>query len=155
MATITRNSTQKINASPEKIWKILSEDFLEISKWADSVRSSVANPKTPNGFNDSPHGGRVCEVDGFGTTDERVSIYDKKNMNIAYTLTSTKMPFFVNIMGADWIVVKVSDGKSSVTFKVSAETKGIVGTIMKLPLGRMLSRSAPGLLGDLKKYSEK
>lgn len=39
------------------------------------MNTSATNPDTPNGFNGSPHGGRICDVDGLGTTDERITGY--------------------------------------------------------------------------------
>ena len=75
MTEVTRTSTTTIAADAQAVWDELDANFLEISKWAGGVKSSVANPATPEGLNGSAHGGRVCEVAGVGTTDERIIGY--------------------------------------------------------------------------------
>jgi hypothetical protein len=153
---VAKTATDTVAASPEAIWKILAEDFLDISRWAGGVTSSTANPATPTGFNGSPHGGRVCDVDGIGITDERVVAYDPERRTMAYSLSAKKIPFFVGSMTSTWSVLPgdtASDAQVSLT--VQAVTKGVFGRVGKRPLNKMISGAAPGLLGDLKKWAER
>lgn len=46
MTTVTEISTTSINASVDAVWEELDSHFLDISKWAGGVNSSVANPAT-------------------------------------------------------------------------------------------------------------
>jgi hypothetical protein len=152
---VSKTATDTVDASPEAIWKILAEDFLDISKWAGGVNTSTANPATPTGFNGSPHGGRVCDVDGIGLTDERVVVYDPDRRTIAYSVSAKKIPFFVDSMTSTWSIVPGnSPSNARVTLTVQAVTKGLFGKVGKIPLNKMISGAAPGLLGDLKKWAE-
>jgi hypothetical protein len=147
-------STQEVNAPADKIWAQLADNFLNVSDWAGGVNTSVANPATPTGFNGSPHGGRICDVDGMGVTDERVVGYDATNKMISYTISSRKIPFFVETMTSTWTVVALSQTQSSLTLTVTAKTKGLIGRLAAKPLSKMVNGAAPGLLGDLKTYMQ-
>jgi len=152
---VARTATDTVAALPEAVWAILSDDFLEVSRWAGGVTSSVANPETPSGVNGSPHGGRICEVKGLGTTDERIVEFDADQRTLAYVISAAKTPFFVESMRSEWSVQPGTQPETSlVTLTVQARTKGLFGPVGKVPLGRMLSGAAPGLLGDLKAHAE-
>jgi hypothetical protein len=152
---VTRTATDTLSASPEAVWAILSDDFLEVSRWAGGVTSSVANPQTPNGVNGSPHGGRICEVKGLGTTDERIVEFDADHRTLAYVIRAAKTPFFVESMRSAWSVQPGTEPSTSlVTLTVQARTKGPFGPVGRIPLAKMLSGAAPGLLGDLKTHVE-
>jgi hypothetical protein len=152
---VTRTATDTVAASSPSIWRTLSDDFLDVSKWAGGVNSSTANPSTPTGFNGSPHGGRVCDVEGIGITDERIVAYDAHQRTLTYTISAKKIPFFVESMTSTWSVLAGPDESSSrVSLTVTATTKGILGRLGKIPLTKMISGAAPGLLGDLKAWAE-
>jgi hypothetical protein len=153
---VSKTATDMVAASPEAIWKVLADDFLDVSKWAGGVKTSTANPATPTGFNGSPHGGRICDVDGIGITDERVVAYDPGGRTMTYTVSAKKIPFFVDSMTSTWCVLPGdSPGDARVTLTVQAVTKGLFGKVGKIPLNKMISGAAPGLLGDLKKWAER
>ena len=58
-----------VNASAERVWKIIGEDFNDISEWSSFVLTSEANPDVPEG------GGRVCNVKGVGDVVENIFEY--------------------------------------------------------------------------------
>jgi hypothetical protein len=152
---VSRTATDTVAAPPATVWQILSDDFLEISTWAGGVRSSKANPATPTGFNGSPHGGRVCDVDGIGITDERIVAFDPSQRTLTYTVSAKKIPFFVESMTSSWSVLPGSDDShASISLTVTATTKGLLGRVGKIPLNKMISGAAPGLLADLKTWAE-
>lgn len=152
---VTRTATDTVAASPETVWRILSDDFLEISTWAGGVGSSKANEATPTGFNGSPHGGRVCDVDGIGLTDERIVAFDAHQRTLTYTVSAKKIPFFVESMTSTWSVLPGADNShANVSLTVTATTKGLFGRVGKIPLNKMVSGAAPGLLADLKTWAE-
>ncbi|TDW28766.1 SRPBCC family protein [Cryobacterium psychrophilum] len=152
---VAATATDTVAASPEVIWSILSDDFLEISTWAGGVNTSVANPETPTGINGSQHGGRICDVDGLGITDERITAYDAAARMLTYSVVAQKQPFFVESLSSTWSVQPGTDAdRSEVSLTVQATTKGLLGGIGRAPLRSMLSKAAPGLLGDLKRRAE-
>lgn len=92
MSTVIKTSTTTINRSADDVFSELNDNFLDITNWAGGVKSSKANPATPTGFNGSAHGGRVCDVEGVGLTDERVAAFDKERRMISYTVSAEKAP---------------------------------------------------------------
>jgi len=155
MTTVTRTSTTPINASSEAVWKKLEAGFLDISAWAGGVRSSVANPATPGGLNGSTHGGRICDVEGVGETDERLIAFDAEVRTMTYSVRASGLPFFVDRLENTWTVSDDGTGGASVDVELRGITKGIIGRIAAVPLGRMLGKAAVGLPGDLKAHVEK
>lgn len=155
MTTVTRTSTTPIKASPEAVWKELDAGFLEISAWAGGVRSSVANPATPEGSNGSTHGGRICDVEGVGETDERLIAFDAEARTMTYSVRASGLPFFVDRLENTWTVSDDGPGGASVDVEIRGITKGIIGRIAAFPLGRLLGKAAVGLPGDLKAHVEK
>jgi hypothetical protein len=152
---VTQTACDTVTAPADSIWRILSDDFLDVSEWAGGVTSSKANPATPSGFNGSPHGGRVCDVDGMGPTDERIVAFDAGQRTLSYTLSAKKIPFFVESMTSTWSVLPGGDdSESRVSLTVTAITKGMFGRVGKIPLTKMIVGAAPGLLGDLKTWAE-
>lgn len=154
MTTVKRTSTTSIAASPDTVWGQLDAGFLDISEWAGGVTSSVANPATPTGLNGSTHGGRICDVDRVGTTDERIVRFDAAARTLTYSVQAEGLPFFVEGLQNTWTVR--SDGRdgSLVDVEMAAFTKGVLGKIGAIPLGRMLGKAAVGLPGDLKSNLE-
>lgn len=154
MTTVTRKSTTLIAAEPEEVWTELDANFVGISAWAGGVRSSVTNPATPTGLNGSAHGGRICDIDGIGVTDERIIRFDAEVRSLSYSIQSEGLPFFVTGLQNTWTVRSDVNGGSAVDIEMSATTKGVLGAVGAIPLGRMLGKAAVGLPGDLKAYLE-
>ena len=66
-----------IDASTDRVWDILVDQFEDVADWATGVTTSVPRPETTV-YPDGTSGGRVCEVIGFGATDERLVHYDRE-----------------------------------------------------------------------------
>ncbi len=155
MTTVTRSSTTTIAASPETVWSELDAGFLDIAAWAGGVRSSVANPATPDGLNGSAHGGRICDVEGIGETDERIVAFDGEARSLTYSVQADGLPFFVEGLQNTWTVRDDGRGGASVDVEIQGILTGLVGKVGAFPLGRMLGKAAVGLPGDLKAHVEK
>lgn len=155
MTTVRKSSTTIIAAPPDEVWAILDAGFLEISAWAGGVSSSTANPATPDSVSGSSYGGRVCDVQGVGTTDERITEFDPIRRTLTYSVHSDGLPFFVTGLQNTWTVRPDGATGSAVDVEMAAFTTGIMGRIGALPLGRMLGKAAVGLPNDLKSYLER
>jgi len=58
-------------------------------------------------------------------------------------------------MTSTWSVLPgADDSHASVSLTVTATTKGLLGRVGKIPLNKMISGAAPGLLADLKTWAE-
>lgn len=90
----------------------------------------------------------------MGVTDERIVDFDGVNRTLTYSVQSDGLPFFVTGLQNTWTVRSDGQAGSAVDVDMAAFTKGTVGTIGVLPLGRMLGKAAIGLLHDLKVYLE-
>jgi hypothetical protein len=154
MTTVRKSSTTMIAAPPEEVWAQLDAQFLDISGWARGVKSSQANPATPTGVNGSTHGGRICDVDGVGVTDERIVDFDALNRTLAYSVRSDGLPSFVTGLQNTWTVRSDGETGAVVDVEIAAFTKGIMGKVGAVPLGRMLGKAAVGLPHDLKVHLE-
>lgn len=154
MTTVRKSSTTMIAAPPEEVWAQLDAQFLDISGWAGGVKSSQANPATPTGLNGSAHGGRICDVDGVGITDERIVDFDALNRTLTYSVQADGLPFFVTGLQNTWTVRSDGQTGSLVDVEMAAFTKGLMGKVGALPLGRMLGKAAIGLPNDLKVHLE-
>lgn len=154
MPTIKKASTTTVSVDAKTAWKVVAEDFLEISQWARGVKSSQANGATPDGINGSPYGGRICDVAGIGRTEERITAYDADTRSLTYLITAEGLPSFVAEMSNTWTVTPNPAGGSNVKVELRARTKGIVGSIAAFPMGRVLARTAAGLPKDLKAHLE-
>jgi len=155
MTTVKRTSTTSIAASPETVWGTLDAGFLDIAAWAGGVRSSVANPATPAGLHGSAYGGRICDVEGVGETDERLVAFDAEARTLTYSVQAEGLPFFVERLQNTWTLRDDGHGGANVDVEIQGITTGVVGKIGALPLGRMLGKAAVGLPGDLKAHVER
>jgi len=155
MTTVRKTSTTMIAAPPENVWAQLDAQFLDISAWAGGVTSSRANPATPTGINGSAHGGRICDVDGVGVTDERIVDFDSVNRTLTYSVHADGLPSFVTGLQNTWTVRPDGGSGSVVDVEMAAFTKGIMGKVGAIPLGRMLGKAAVGLPHDLKEHLER
>lgn len=154
MAVIDKQASTAVNAPAQEVWRILADEFVEVSRWAGGVLSSRVNPAAVEGVNGSPVGGRVCEVEGVGLTDERIVTFDAEQGAIGYSIRSEGLPSFVTSMTNTWTVVPDGQGRSRVDVRIKATTSGLLGAVGALPMGRMLGKASTGLLGDLKSYAE-
>ena len=154
MTTVTRASTTAIAASPETVWSELDTGFIDIAAWAGGVRSSIANPATPDGLHGSAHGGRICDVEGVGETDERLVAFDAEARTLTYSVQAEGLPFFVERLQNTWTVRDDGHGGATIDVEIQGITTGFVGRIGAFPLGRMLGKAAVGLPGDLKAHIE-
>jgi hypothetical protein len=150
VGTVRKSSTTKIATPPEVVWAELDERFADISKWAGGVTSSKANPETPNGLNGSTYGGRICDIEGVGVTDERIIAFDAAERTLTYSVQAKGLPFFVAGLENTWTVRSDGGTGSEVIVEMAAFTKGLMGKVGSLPLGRMLGKAAVGLPNDLK-----
>lgn len=155
MTTVRKSSTTMIASPPEMVWAQLDAQFLDISAWAGGVKSSQANPATPRGINGSTHGGRICDVDGVGLTDERIVAFNAVDHTLTYSVHSDGLPFFVTGLQNTWTVRPDGATGSVVDVEMAAFTKGIMGKVGAIPLGRMMGKAAVGLPQDLKVHLER
>jgi ribosome-associated toxin RatA of RatAB toxin-antitoxin module len=154
MGTIKVEKTDTINASADKLWHILSDEFTDVGKWASSVDYSEANAAATDVPAGAEVGGRTCEVPGFGFTDERFTRYDEANKTFSFSVEAEKIPGFFKNMESTWKVVPLGPETSRVTTRVAGEATGVMGAMVKPMMTRKFNGTINQVYEDLKVYAE-
>ena len=137
-----------VNASADKVWKILGSDFNKVSEWAGIVLDSKAIPDLPAGS------GRICNVKGVGETLEKITLFNDQQRKFAFTFESAKNPFFVKKIENTWRVEPKEDDQSTVQVHVEARIMPVFRQLIGGKMNKMFNRSAKSLLGELKYFVE-
>lgn len=154
MGKIDITKTITVNAPADRLWEILSDDFLSVSTWASTVDSSEANPAAAPALPGAVTGGRLCEVPGFGQTDERITCHDAATRTIAYSVAAKKIPGFVKGMENTWTVDAASDDQSTVSVRMAADATGVMGALMGPMMKKKFASAATRTLSDLGTFAE-
>ncbi|MEM7536448.1 MAG: SRPBCC family protein [Chloroflexota bacterium] len=145
-----------VNASAEKVWRILAHEYDEISRWAVVIeQSTVADDlPTPDG---AQVGGRVCTAQGFGQIKEKFVHYDEANMTYTYHAVEG-LPSFMKRAENTWSVRSIDTDANSTQAVIKSDSfvelsffPGIfLYPLMKWQIGRMGDRT----FEELKYYIE-
>ncbi len=148
---ITKTAT--INVSADRLWSILADDFDKIGEWARGVDSSAPNPNAeiPEG---ASVGGRVCQAPGFGAIDESFTSFDAEQRSYAFEATASKIPSFVRNITNHTTVKELGPERSEVHLRITADTDGIRGALVKPMIARKFSRGIDQLVEDLTIFAE-
>ena len=153
MIKMNIKTSATIKTSSDKVWKVLADEFLDISKWARDVNDSYDNFSTNKKLDGAPSEGRFCEVSGFGKVDEQIIHFDKNKRELTWTANADKMPSFVNNLQNAWQVEEIDNSTTQVTSNISADLTGILG-VMMYPLMKMnFSKLVKGFIEDLSSYA--
>ena len=142
-----------INVSADRLWSILADDFDKIGEWARGVDSSGPNTDAavPEG---ASVGGRVCQVPGFGAINETFTSFDPVERSYAFKATASKIPSFVRNLTNHTLVKSLGPEQSEVQLRITADTSGVRGALVKPMMTRKFSRAIDGVLEDLKIFAE-
>jgi hypothetical protein len=151
MGNIAITKTDTINTSAERVWEILSGEFTDISSWARNVAHSKARESADTL---AVGGGRVCEVPGFGLTDERFTRYDESNKTFSFSVEAEKIPGFFKNMESTWKVVPTGPNKSVVSTKIAGNATGVMGALVGPMMKRKFNGTLDQIYEDLRVYAE-
>ncbi len=138
----------EIKASADKVWKIVGTDFNNISEWSSSVSESHAASDT------SPHGGRVCQIKGGGELVETLRLFDDDQRELAFTLKSKSIPFFVQNLESKWSIEPKGDDESIVHINADIQLMPMFRQLISGRVGKIFMKQADELLGDLQYFVE-
>ena len=142
------NRQVTINASADKVWKIVGTDFNNISEWASPVLESHAIPDLP------PGSGRVCNVKGVGKVVEALYEYDDERRTLAFTLESEKNPFFFQKVENIWRIEPKGDNQSVAHFDVRIKLMPVFAQLLSWILKKRLGKRAESFVSELKYFAE-
>ena len=148
---ITKNAI--VNVSADRLWSILADDFDKIGEWARGVDSSGPNTGAaiPEG---ASVGGRVCQAPGFGAINETFTSFDPVGRSYAFEATASKIPSFVRDLTNHTLVKSLGAEQSEVQLRITADTPGVRGALVKPIMSRKFSKGLDGVLEDLKIFAE-
>ena len=147
------NKNAIVNVSADRLWSILADDFDKIGGWASGVDSSGPHVEAaiPEG---ASVGGRVCQVPGFGAIDETFTSFDATELSYAFAANASKLPSFVRNVTNHTKVTPLGPEQSRVDLKITADTEGIRGALIKPVMNRKFSTGVEEVLVDLKEFAE-
>ncbi len=142
-----RNVT--VNAPADKVWQIVGTEFNEVSKWADPVLDSQANPNLSN-----EEKGRICQVKGAGEVVETIYRYDDQSRELAFILTGKKIPFFMRKIDSRWSVKPKDGDQAEVQVHTKITLMPVFSQLISGSLSKAMGKQVDVVLGDLKYYVE-
>ena len=141
-----------IEASVEKVWAVLAEDFAGIGKWSSGVSHSqgFGNP-----IGDSPYSIRACEITaaGFDDTKEEILQIDSDSYLLRYSLFDG-LPGFVKDAENVW-KLESRDGGTYVSARTEMKATGIMGFAMKGMMKGATRKALESMTEEIKYYIEK
>ena len=143
-----------INASAQKVWRVLAHDFDTIGLWASAIPTSqaIVDLPAPEG---AQVGGRVCAtaVRGFADVQEHFTYYDEPSMRYGYQ-AAQGLPWFLKHAENHWLVRSLEPDVALVETQAEIEMSLFPGwflaPLLKLQMGRVGTRS----LEELKYFVE-
>jgi uncharacterized protein YndB with AHSA1/START domain len=138
----------QIAAPPERVWRVLGEEFGAIDRWARMVPNCRLEVDGPVGIGAT----RVIAVGPLFTLRETVVVFEP-GVHLAYEVWG--LPSLVRSVRSDW-TLHPSEGGTEVSFVCSLEPGwGALGAgVMRLSTGQIAS-GLRGLLRALKREAER
>jgi carbon monoxide dehydrogenase subunit G len=141
-----------VNATPDRVWEVIFDEFEHVAGWASGVAASGPNPHTEP-LDEDASGGRICQVPGLGATDERIIAHDADARTLSYTVGAEKIPSFVQNMTNNWTLTPAGDG-TRVAVRLTADIGGPLAPIMKPMMRRQLNKQMSFMQVDPTTYAE-
>jgi len=154
MGTIGVKRETTIDATVEELWQILSGAFNDVGTWASGVNWSKPNSQATEVLDGAPTGGRICDVPGFGRTDERIIRFDVESHTIGYNATSEKIPGFVSNLQNIWNLRETGPEATRVSSNLTADVRGIRGVVMGPMMKARFGKAVDRFIEDLRVYAE-
>ncbi len=123
-----------VNASADRLWEIMGQEFGQVSHWASSIHDSQGR-NTGRVLDGAPCSGRVCET-AMGSFKEQIHTYDESRKTLAYDAKGDKMPFFVKHLANNWTFTPLSGGKCKVDMRMEIGLLPVFNLLMA-PMMRM------------------
>lgn len=154
MARLDIKDSIEINVNADKAWEIIGPNFLNIGDWGRGISKSWHNEAVPKKFEDSPAGGRFCDLGKFGVADERIAHYDVNKREITWTADVDKIPGFLKNLQNALSVEEIDENSCRVKSNITADLSGIRGALLGGPIKGNFTKLLKGFVGDWKTYAE-
>ncbi len=139
------NRQISINASADKLWKILGADFGNVDVWASRMLESQAS----DGL--SSLGGRIVTTVEYGEAQEILYEFDEAQRQLAYTVQAKGLPPIVKDVTTGWRVEPNGEDQSIVHIQFKANlTDESMSDMIHQQFGMGLEK----LFAELKYFAE-
>ncbi|MEM9339918.1 MAG: SRPBCC family protein [Bacteroidota bacterium] len=141
-----------IEVSKDSLWKLTALQYEKIGLWSAGVKSSEGG--SISGFNGDIYTERVCVpgYKGFRKTTERIIDFQPEKDYFTYQIAEG-LPGMVKYATNTWVHEQEGSG-TRLTMQVNMELQGLMGTMMKGPLKKKMSKILRENLEELKIYAE-
>ena len=114
-----------VNASADKLWKIIGTDFNQADKWAVRMLKSTGSADL------GPIGGRVIQTIEYGEGKETLYKFDDTQRELAYTVQAAGLPPVLQDIKIGWRVESKGDNQAVVhnTFEANLSNPEMSGMI--------------------------
>ena len=138
-----------IEASADRVWRILGHQFASIGEWATAIDGSRPAVEQTDALP-----GRVCQTGmrAFPSVTERIVAFDESKRTLTYEATG--LPALLDEARNTWQVSPLGQRRARARFDGVLETRGVAGLLIALPLGLRMRRETRLVLYDLKHYAE-
>ena len=134
-----------INASADKVWKILGTDFGAVDEWAARMLDSQGDKAL------GPKGGRVVQTVEYGEATETLYQFDDKKRELAYTVEAAGIPPVLSDVTTGWRVEPQGDDQAAAEITFAGK---LADPAMSDMLHGRLQEGLDKLLPELKYYAE-
>ena len=134
-----------IDASADKVWKIIGTDFNGADKWAVRMLNSTGSAKL------GPIGRRVINTVEYGAGEEALYLFDDEQRKLAYRVQAAGLPPALQNIRIGWRVESTGDDQAIVhnTFEVT-----LANPEMRDMIAQQSKQGTKMLLEELKFYAE-
>ncbi|MEN1728961.1 MAG: SRPBCC family protein [Pseudomonadota bacterium] len=149
--TITIERNISIDAPIEQVWRVSAEEFEDIDRWDANVKSSISNEHPVSG---SASAGRICtQYNGRKIVEELIET-DVDRTSFSYRI-SKGLPGFVESAINTWRLEKSSSTQTRLTMTVIIQVRGLIGTMMSVPMKAQMGKILGNAQEELKHFIEK
>ena len=144
-----------VNQSVSRVWAVMADDFINISKWASSIAESKENDElTTVPLSNAPVAGRVCTAPGYGDVHETITYFNSDAKEFHYTASASDMPKFVTNLENRWSFKAVSEDVTEVKTHATITMKDFPGYLAAPFLKLRMNHMAKVFADELKYYVE-
>ena len=137
-----------INKPIDNCWKVLGQEFPNISKWASSIHKSTGHGTFFSGSNCSE---REC-LNGKTIFLEKLVKFENDNHLLSYDITQGT-PGFVQHANNTWQLLN-KDNKTTLQMTLQITTKGLLGSVLGQVMKVALTKQFNQMMEEFKYYVE-
>lgn len=144
-------TSKVINVSADSLWNIIRQ-FDDVAIWSSSMDNITLHGEPE--FEGASCSSRTCEsAAGFGTVDEKMTLFSNASRELAYE-SSGEGPWFLVSGKNHWSVIEISPTQSALKLNFELQLEKFPGVFLAGFLRKSIAKGIPQFFQDLKVYAE-